>query len=48
MVTRAATTTNWTMMRMRIGMVLRISEMMTLENATMMVTARPMTMAGSS
>ena len=36
------------MMRMRLGMVLRMSEMITLENAVMMVTASPMTIAGFS
>ena len=48
MVTSAATTTSCTMMRMRIGMVLRMREMMTLANAVITVTARPITMAGLS
>ncbi len=48
MVTRAATTTSCTMMRMRLGMLLRMSEIITLENAVMTVTERPITMAGSS
>ena len=47
-VTGAATTTNCTMIRMRIGMVLRISEIMTFENAVITVTAKPMTIAGLS
>ena len=33
MVTRAATTTSWTMIRMRVGIVLRIMDIMTFANA---------------
>ena len=36
------------MMRMRMGIVLRMTEMITLEKAVMTVTASPMTMAGFS
>ena len=46
--TRAATTTSCTMMRMLVGMVLRISEMITLEKASTAITDMPMTRAGSS
>ena len=46
MVTKAATTTSCTTMRMRLGMVLRMSEIITFEKAVITVTARPITMAG--
>lgn len=46
MVTKAATTTNCTIMRMRLGIVTRINEIIKLENAVMMVTASPITIAG--
>lgn len=46
MVTRAATTTSWTMIRMRVGIVLRIMDIMTFANAVITVTASPMTIAG--
>ncbi len=48
MVTNAAITTNCTMIRIRLGMVLRNKEMITLPNATMMVTEIPITKAGSN
>ena len=48
MTTRPATTTSCTMMRMLVGMVLRSSEIITLEKASTAITLRPMTMAGSS
>ena len=46
--TSAATTTNCTMMRILLGMVLRISEIIKLENAVMAVTEIPITIAGSN
>ncbi len=48
MITRAATTTSCTMMRILVGMVLRISDMITLENASTAITEMPITIAGSS
>ena len=48
MMTNAATTTSCTMMRILPGMVLRNSEMMTLEKASTAVTEIAMTKAGSS
>ena len=48
MITSAATTTSCTIMRMLLGMVLRISEIIRLENAVMAVTEIPITMAGSN
>ena len=47
-VTRAATTTSCTTIRMRVGTVLRITEMIRLLNAVIMVTASPITSAGLS
>ena len=48
MITRAATTTSCTIMRMFVGMVLRMSDMMTFENASTAMTDMPITRAGSS
>ena len=47
-VTRAATTTSCTTIRMRLGTVLRMMEMIRLLNAVMTVTASPITRAGFS
>ena len=46
--TKAATTTSWTIIRMLLGIVLRISDIITFENAVTAVTEIPMTIAGSS
>ncbi len=48
MVTNVATTTNCTMIRIRLGTVLRNNEITKLANAVMMVTERPITIAGSN
>ena len=48
MMTKAATTTSWTIIRMLLGIVLRISDIITFENAVTAVTEIPMTIAGSS
>ena len=48
MMTKAATTTSWTIIRMLFGIVLRISDIITFENAVTAVTEIPMTIAGSS
>ncbi len=48
MITNAATTTSCTMMRMLEGIVLRISDIITLENASTAMTDMPITRAGSS
>ena len=48
MMTKAATTTNCTMIRIRVGIVFRNRERMTLEKAVTAVTERPITIAGSS
>ena len=47
-VTNAATTTNCTMIRIRLGIVLRSKEITTFEKAVITVTERPITIAGSS
>lgn len=47
-VTNAATTTNCTMIRIRLGIVLRSKEITTFEKAVITVTESPITIAGSS
>ena len=47
MITSAATTTNCTIIRIRVGIVFLSSERITLENAVTAVTERAITMAGS-
>src|SRR5574344_87939 len=46
MVTKAATTTNCTMIRIRIGIVFLINDIITFENAVITATASPITIAG--
>ena len=48
MVTSAATTTSCTIIRIRLGIVFRISDTMKLLKAVMTVTESPITIAGSS
>ena len=46
--TKVATTTNWTIIRMRLGMPLRSKEMMKFDKAVTTVTEAPITKAGFS
>lgn len=48
MITSAATTTSWTMMRTLLGIVFLINDIMTFENASTAITEMPITIAGSN